>query len=890
MISDAWVKDITYYTDNARTSGDAPGRMAYYVDAGGGEPPGVWCSPTNWQTEDKSVVMPFELQRLAKGCDAKSGKPLSDQLPKKRRAALDVCLTPPKDFSVLWALCGAADRARLEAILYQATREILDLVHKQGLIECRQGKGGTIRRPAKSFAAALYLHHSTREGDPNLHCHCVLPNIAERQDGSCGAINNEKLKENRILLDAIFKWKVGRALETNGISVAAHAEHGFIVADVPDDLRVSWSTRRQKIKAEAARQGFLTGDDAAAAQIVALQTRARKADIPPLPELDEKWTAEAAEHGIEPGVEWAHLDGPPIYRAPARQQGEMQAIMTEAIEGMAETRSFWDQRRLVAQTICAAIGRVDQLSYIDATLGTMKRSGELVQIAADEGQPILSTPQIISDEMRITEIVKSRSTEASRFSAAALAAAFDDDRLSTEQRDALRDALGVGGSIAIEGGAGVGKTTASAGIKRACEVDGKRLLLASPEWRAAGVLARELEIEEKFSVDRIINQHRAGNLKLGPDDVILIDEAGKLHRELALELLEIGATTGTKIVFVGDTRQMSSIKAGDPLAIIAKANPATQIRQIRRQKVAWMRGASMKAQAGVVDQALDDYAGHGHVTVGQTTDEAVSRIAAAFRASGGDAMAITATNRNVASINTALRDVARDLRIVTGADTVISAVPRGKNAKPGKLCIATGDGLIAGAQLNLGNGHIIENGTIFNNVLIDGDAITLITDDDRQFRTTAQQLKISGRNGSPPHLQHAFCLTTMSSQGGTWNQVLWFVTAEASKAAYVAMTRHRDNLLVYISRETVPLRAPDVTLRVSRTGLRDAEDPIDDRSDFDIIKIVGKSLSCPDELRNAVDAAAAYAAEIAPPVTQVVMDNADAMEDIPSCREEVPAS
>ena len=856
MISDPWIKDIQYYLDSAKSPAGPRksakrGSMAYYSDAGDyGEPPGQWYCPSGWQAKDNSTVSPHELQRLAKGCDTKSGKPLSQQLPTNRRVGIDVCFSPPKDFSILFAMANREGRRKLESILYKSVRKVLDMVMDNGLIEVRQGKGGEIRNAAKAIAAALFLHHSTRSGDPQLHIHALLMNMALRPDGTCGGINNERFKDNRKLLDAMFKFDLGRELEMLGVEIESHEEHGFTLVGISDELRDDFSERRIEIKLEAARLGTVTKNNAVLAQTIALKTRKNKSEIPPIVELDPIWRKTLAEHCADP--ELANLDRPPITRNPAEQPVIMKGVVEHTVGSMTDTKSYFDKRALVTNAICTAIGQVDEISSMDKAMTSLAKTGGLVQIGAKDGQAVLSTQTILDQERRIIEITKVRMNEPSVFSVAAVKAAFDDDRLSQEQCNALTDALGAGGIIGIQGGAGTGKTMAAAGIKRAAAVDGKRLLLASPEWRAAGVLANELEEEGKLSVDRIINRAKAGMLVLGKDDVILVDESGKLHREQAVQLLEIGAASSAKIIMLGDTRQMTSVKAGSPYELVVKANPAAEIRQIRRQKVDWMRKASMLSQAGASGAALDAYNTHGHVHVMPTIDEAIDQLADAFRQSKGQAVSITANNRDVASINAVLRREAKNLGIINGPEISITAIPRGKQAKPRALKISTGDRLITGTQLDLGSGQIVENGTIFRHVQVDGDWICLKTDDDREFYTTIEQLQMSGRNGDLPALQHAFCLTTMSCQGGTWDQVLWLASAESARASYVAMTRHRDSLKIFIARETIR-NYGDVSLAVGAAGLRDADDLDDDRTDEDIVKVVGKSLSRPDDPRNALD-------------------------------------
>ena len=106
----------------------------------------------------------------------------------------------------------------------------------------------------------------------------------------------------------------------------------------------------------------------------------------------------------------------------------------------------------------------------------------------------------------------------------------------------------------------------------------------------------------------------------------------------------------------------------------------------------------MLSQAGASGAALDLYNKHGHVQVMPTTDDAIDQLAEAFRQTGGKAISITANNRDVASINAALRREAKDIGIIKGSEISITAIPRGKHAKPLTLKIATGDRLSLAAS------------------------------------------------------------------------------------------------------------------------------------------------------------------------------------------------
>jgi len=65
------------------------------------------------------------------------------------------------------------------------------------------------------------------------------------------------------------------------------------------------------------------------------------------------------------------------------------------------------------------------------------------------------------------------------------------------------------------------------------------------------------------------------------------------------------------------------------------------------------------------------------------------------------------------------------------------------------------------------------------------------------------------------------------------------------------MTRHRDELAVFVDRSS--LHSEDVAVNVGRRGLVDPEQPVDDRSDAEIVAAIDKSMQRVTAPRNALD-------------------------------------
>ena len=77
-------------------------------------------------------------------------------------------------------------------------------------------------------------------------------------------------------------------------------------------------------------------------------------------------------------------------------------------------------------------------------------------------------------------------------------------------------------------------------------------------------------------------------------------------------------------------------------------------------------------------------------------------------------------------------------------------------------------------------------------------------------------------------------------------------TAESRRAAYVAATRHREDLQIFIAREAVK-GFPDAEMKIGRAGLIEAE-ARDLRSRDEIVAHLAKALARADEPRNALEA------------------------------------
>jgi conjugative relaxase-like TrwC/TraI family protein len=93
-------------------------------------------------------------------------------------------LSAPKSVSLLWALGDD----RVAATVRQAHDEAVDAaIAYLDTVAClvRRGKGGRVRFPGTGLIAAGFRHRTQPEGDPQLHTHVVVANMAGGRGCGC---------------------------------------------------------------------------------------------------------------------------------------------------------------------------------------------------------------------------------------------------------------------------------------------------------------------------------------------------------------------------------------------------------------------------------------------------------------------------------------------------------------------------------------------------------------------------------------------------------------------------------------------------------------------------------------------------------------------------------
>ena len=450
---------------------------------------------------------------------------------------------------------------------------------------------------------------------------------------------------------------------------------------------------------------------------------------------------------------------------------------------------------------------VDEGEAFQATLARVMASPELKQLAAGEGRAParFSTRAMIQAERdMMAEAQRLARARTHGVSAAHVEAALKaDPDLSAEQRAAVRHVTGRERIAAVAGAAGAGKSRMLRTAKAAWEGQGFTVRGAALAGKAADGLQKDAGIKSR-TIASLEWAWAQGRERLGPRDVLVIDEAGMTGSRQLGRVLAEALKSGAKVVLVGDARQLQPIEAGVPFRAIVERIGVANIETIIRQREEWARKASMDLAQGRVQTGLAAYQERGHVRFEASREEAKRAIARdwmAGRKDGKDEIVLAHTRADVRDLNEAIRKARAD----AGELGEAAAFQTGQ----GKREFAAGDRIVfLKNDRELG----VKNGTLGTVEAAEEDRLTVALDGDKK----ASRERITVEAHAYAEVDHGYAVTIHKAQGATVDRAFVLASGGMDRhLTYVAMTRHHEQATLYGGRDDFE-NHKEMAWRVSR--------------------------------------------------------------------------
>jgi conjugative relaxase-like TrwC/TraI family protein len=185
----------------------------------------------------------------------------------------------------------------------------------------------------------------------------------------------------------------------------------------------------------------------------------------------------------------------------------------------------------------------------------------------------------------------------------------------------------------IVGPAGTGKTYTAARIAKAWREAGMGQVYGIAATSAGRNVLLEAGIPVAKNTAQFLGhlpgqREARGATNLGPDALVILDEASTTSMPDLAALIRHATRSGAKLVITGDHAQLGAVEAGGGMAMLARKLGHAQLTEAVRFRDEWEGVASLAIRAGEVS-ALGDYDAHGRLH-GGSYEEMAERAARAY--------------------------------------------------------------------------------------------------------------------------------------------------------------------------------------------------------------------------------------------------------------------
>jgi len=588
----------------------AKGADDYY--SGRGESPGRWTGSGARELGLSGELDAEQLVAMMAGQHPGTGQQLAIRGGRSKTAAFDLTFSAPKSVSVLFAIGDP----QLSQSLVQAHEDAVDaaLAYMEAeACRVRRGHNGTSAerraglargwkrvRPERAlgFVAAAYRHRMSRGQDPQLHTHVVCANMARGRDGRWTALDGKAIYEHAKAGGYLYQAHLRHAVR----ECAPWAEWGEVLNGMAELSQVSvevlseFSQRRRQIlerEAELQAAGVQVGH--AGRERIAYDTREPKEG------LDERdWRDQVRVRAAEHGLGCSELDA--LANLPAAPTAE--PVLTRDLAegllsptGLTATQNSFHDRDVVA-AVAGAFAQGATVAHLLRVAEGVFDHAHVVRLAEGLDRQFTTT-ELLAAEQRIVKYAElGRGQNVGVLSERHMDFVMRglEQPLSEEQERVVRAIVTAGHRIdTVEALAGTGKTTAAGVLRDIYEQAGYRVIGAAPTGRAVRELKERAGIGLSLTLDGW-----AVKLAADPDalwfarvsaseisrqpTVMILDEAGLAHTRLSAEVIERAAADDVKVIAIGDSGQLSSVRAGGWLGALTRRIGSHELREVMRQR------------------------------------------------------------------------------------------------------------------------------------------------------------------------------------------------------------------------------------------------------------------------------------------------------------------
>lgn len=520
----------------------------------------------------------------------------------KKRIGIDLTFSCPKSISLATAKDEETKKDILEA-QQKAVTETLDFIEKNGGFTFRVTKNKvTTEHKADNLLIGKFNHFVNRNGELDLHTHCVVFNLTEK-DGKEYSLNAKEILKKQTEWGLLFRQKMAKNLQAKGYKLnITDAKKGlFELAGFDRETIEKYSSRRLEILKKMEADGTAGSREAMKAN---LQTRKTKKQV----DLDKIYDEVKKEIFTNERVK--------ILKGKLRKNYylvEQKKITDEVIADLERETFAFTKEQLKKRIMSAGV-----LQNIDEKRAEklINENDKLVNLGNKELEngtikQFFTTEKNINIEDNIIAKMKKEKGTITALNEEKSEKLLDEIcknggyTPNREQVNAIHHILtNKDRIIGVQGLAGTGKTYSFALVKKMADRENIEVKGICFTGKASEGLQADSGIESttihsflnKLEKDSGIKQKITEGIKQDWDlskvkpegnkkQIWVVDEAGLVDNRMMNYLIEASIKADAKLVLTGDYQQLPPVGAGEPMKNLIDNGMATAyMEDIRRQK------------------------------------------------------------------------------------------------------------------------------------------------------------------------------------------------------------------------------------------------------------------------------------------------------------------
>jgi len=316
------------------------------------------------------------------------GTQLSHGAAGKRRLGYDLTFSAPKSVSLQGLIF---DAKRILDAHDTAVRRALDWTEKESAQTRIKHHGQVKTEKTGNLAAAVFRHEMSRNLDPQLHSHAVVPNMTRSADGSWRALDASEVFKNKMAAGAVYRSELAGELKKLGydIHITDKQKGTFELKGYSDKQLAEFSSRRGEIKAELSKAAH--PELAKTAESAALKTRKAKQSlgVGEKDRLKDAWRMQAGKAGIRQAKTGKQVSRPlPL----GMREKRGHKIVANALNDLSKGRSTFTFQQLRGRAMQRSVASGLKPADVQKALDKAMASAKVIQM--DNGR--LATRQSLS--------------------------------------------------------------------------------------------------------------------------------------------------------------------------------------------------------------------------------------------------------------------------------------------------------------------------------------------------------------------------------------------------------------------------------------------------------------------------------------------------------------